>query len=187
VRDRWIGRRTAVINQLRGFLLEHGITITPGPAHLKRQLTSILEDAGYLLSIRMRTLLMELREEWEKLEEQIEATNRELAQSAKKDDSCQRLLTIPGIGPLTATALTAAIGNGTAFRKAAIWQLGWVWFRDSIQPAVKRGSSVSASEAILIYVDFLSMEVVPCWRVSSVKTTASEAGSTDSKEDHREM
>jgi transposase len=61
---------------------------------------------------------MELREEWEKLEEQIEATNRELAQSAKKDDSCQRLLTIPGIGPLTATALTAAIGNGTAFRKS---------------------------------------------------------------------
>ena len=118
VRDRWIGRRTAVINQLRGFLLEHGITIAAGPAHLKRQLPSILEDAGNLLSTRMRTVLMELREEWEKLEEQIEATNRELAQSAKKDDGCQRLLTIPGIGPLTATALTAAIGNGTAFRKS---------------------------------------------------------------------
>jgi transposase len=56
---------------------------------------------------------------WEKLEEQIEATNRELAQSAKKDDGCQRLLTIPGIGPLTATALTAAIGNGTAFHKSS--------------------------------------------------------------------
>jgi transposase len=94
------------------------ITITAGPAHLKRQLPSILEDAGKLLSTRMRTLLMELREEWEKLEEQIEATNRELAQSAKKDNRCQRLLTIPGIGPLTATALTAAIGNGTAFHKS---------------------------------------------------------------------
>ena len=70
------------------------------------------------MSTRMRTLLMELREEWEKLEEQIDATNRELAQSAKKDDGCQTLLTIPGIGPLTATALTAAIGNGTAFRKS---------------------------------------------------------------------
>jgi transposase len=82
VRDRWIGRRTAVINQLRGFLLEHGITITAGPAHLKRQLPSMPEDAGDLLSTRMRTLLMELRQEWETLEEQIEATNRELAQSA---------------------------------------------------------------------------------------------------------
>lgn len=45
-------------------------------------------------------------------------TNRELAQAAKKEDGCRRLLTIPGIGPLTATALTAAIGNGAAFRKS---------------------------------------------------------------------
>jgi transposase len=118
VRDRWMGRRTAVINQLRGFLLEHGLTIAPGPAHLKRQLPSILEDAENLLSARMRTLLIDLRDEWQKLDDQTEATNRELAQSAKDDDGCRRLLTIPGIGPLTATALTAAIGNGTAFRKS---------------------------------------------------------------------
>lgn len=118
VRDRWMGRRTDVINQLRGFLLEHGLTIAPGPAHLKRQLPSILEDAENLLSARMRTLLIDLRDEWQKLDDQIEATNRELAQSAKNDDGCRRLLTIPGIGPLTATALTAAIGNGTAFRKS---------------------------------------------------------------------
>ena len=118
VRDRWIGWRTAVINQLRRFLLEHGISVNTGPAHLKRQIPSILEDADNLLSARMRTLLTELREEWEKLEEQIDATNRELAQSAKKEDGCRRLLTIPSIGPLTATALTAAIGNGAAFRKS---------------------------------------------------------------------
>jgi transposase len=120
VRDQWIGRRTAVINQIRGFLLEHGIAVATGPAHLNRQIPCILEDAENLLSPRMRTLIIELRDEWEKLQEQIEATDRELAQSAKKDDGCRRLLTIPGIGPLTATALTAAIGNGAAFRKAAI-------------------------------------------------------------------
>ncbi len=62
-------------------------------------------------------LLMELRSEWEKLEEQIDAINRELAESAKEQDGGQRLLTIPGIGPLTATALTAAIGNA-AFEKS---------------------------------------------------------------------
>jgi transposase len=107
VRDRWMGRRTAVINQLRGFLPEHGLTIAPGPAHLKRQLPSILEDAENLLSARMRTLLIDLRDEWQKLDDQTEATNRELAQSAKDDDGCRRLLTIPGIGLLTATALTA--------------------------------------------------------------------------------
>ena len=66
----------------------------------------------------MRTLLLELRDEWVKLEEQIDASNRELAEFAKKEDGCRRLLTIPGIGPLTATALTAAIRNGSAFRKS---------------------------------------------------------------------
>jgi|SRR5271165_3416617 len=118
VRDRWMGRRTAVINQIRGFLLEHGITVAVGPAHLKRQLPSILEDADNLLSSRMRALLIELRDEWDKLEEQIERVNREFAQAAKKDESCRRLLTIPGIGPLISTALTAAIGNGSAFHKS---------------------------------------------------------------------
>ena len=118
VRDRWMGRKTAVINQLRGFLLEHGITVPAGPAHLKRQIPSILEDAENLLSPRMRTLLLELRDEWATLEEQIDSSNRELALFAKTEDGCRRLLTIPGIGPLTATALTAAIGNGAAFRKS---------------------------------------------------------------------
>jgi transposase len=78
---------------------------------------SILEDADNMLSPRMRTLLQELREEWEKLDEQVDASTRELAQFAKKEEGCKRLLTIPGVGPLTATALTAAIGNGSAFRK----------------------------------------------------------------------
>jgi transposase len=84
VRDRWIGRKTAVINQLRGFLLEHGITVPAGPAHLKRQIPSILEDAENLLSPRMRTLLLELRDEWTKLDEQIDTANREFAEVAKK-------------------------------------------------------------------------------------------------------
>jgi transposase len=118
LRDRWIGRKTAVINQLRGFLLEHGITVAAGPAHMKRQLPSILEDAENLLSPRMRTLLLELRDEWAKLEEEIDTANREFADVAKKDDGCRRLPTIPGIGPLTATALIAAIGNGGAFHKS---------------------------------------------------------------------
>lgn len=118
VRDRWIGCDTAVINQLRGFLLEHEITVAAGPAHLKRQIPSILEDAENLLSPRMRTLLLELRDKWAKLEEQIDTANREIAEVAKKDDGCRRLLKIPGIGPLTATELIAAIDNGGTFRKS---------------------------------------------------------------------
>jgi len=66
----------------------------------------------------MRTLLIELRDEWEKLEEQILQVDREFAQTAKGEENCRRLLTIPGIGLLTATALTVVIGNGTAFHKS---------------------------------------------------------------------
>ena len=141
VRDRWMGRRTAVINQIRGFLLEHGIAIAVGPAHLKRQIPSILEDADNLLSPRMRALLVERREEWEKLETQIEEIDREFSQAVKKEDNCRRLLTIPGIGPLTATALTAAIGNAMAFHKSrdlAAWLglLGRRLGRDHLTPVL---------------------------------------------------
>jgi transposase len=117
VRDRWMGRRTAVINQIRGFLLEHGIAVSVGAAHLQRQIPSILEDAENILSPRMRSLVLELRGEWEKLEEQIDEVTQELAGAAREDENSRRLLTVPGIGPLTATALTAAVGNGMAFRK----------------------------------------------------------------------
>src|SRR5260370_35204809 len=92
VRDRWMGRRTAVINQIRGFLLEHGITVAVGPDHLKRQIPSILEDADNLLSSRMRALLIELRHEWEKLEEQMEEVDQKFAQAASKEDGCRRIL-----------------------------------------------------------------------------------------------
>jgi transposase len=59
VRDRWMGRRTAVINQIRGFLLEHGIAVSVGPAHLQRQIPSILEDAENILSPRVRSFVLE--------------------------------------------------------------------------------------------------------------------------------
>ncbi len=48
-----------------------------------------------------------------------------IARTAKENDACQRLTTIPGVGPVTATALVAAIGNGSAFEKDATWQPGW--------------------------------------------------------------
>lgn len=117
VRDRWVGRRTAVINQIRAFLLERGITVPRGPAHLEKQIPSILEDAENMLTPRMRLLLTELVAEWRKLDEQVGEVSREIAHSAQQEQSSRLLLTIPGIGPLTATALSAAIGNGGAFHK----------------------------------------------------------------------
>src|SRR5512144_1095871 len=68
VRDRLVHRRTAVINQIRGFLLERGITFPRGPANLRHQMPAILEDAEQNLTPRMRHLLGRLWEEWRQLE-----------------------------------------------------------------------------------------------------------------------
>jgi transposase len=117
VRDRWVARRTAVMNQIRGFLMERGITVRRGPSHLATQLPLILEDAALPLSRRIRLLILELKHEWVELEKRIESANAELEKIAKKDDACHRLMEIPGFGPLVSTALVAAVGNATTFRK----------------------------------------------------------------------
>ena len=117
VRDRLVHRRTAVINQIRGFLLERGITFAKGPANLRNRMPDIVEDADANLTPRMRTLLDRLWQEWKQLESGIETANYEIEQIASEDEACQRLRQIPGVGPLVSTATVAAIGNGAAFRK----------------------------------------------------------------------
>ena len=117
VRDRLVSRRTSVINQLRAFLLERGITFRQGRAYLRKQIPDLLEDAAQRLSPRMRRLVDRLWQEWKTLEEQIEDLSGEIDSIASQDAACQRLLEIPGVGSLTATALVAAVGNGAAFTK----------------------------------------------------------------------
>ncbi len=117
VRDRLVQRRTAVINQIRGFLLERGISFAQGPANLRRHLPSLLEDADENLTPRIRSLLAHLWQEWKQLEGDVEHVSTEIDMIAEHDPACQRLRQIPGIGPLISTATVAAIGNGAAFRK----------------------------------------------------------------------
>jgi transposase len=117
VRDRLIARRTSVINQLRAFLLERGLVFAKSPAKLRECIPETLEDADKKISPRMRNLLALLWEEWKDLDQQLEDMNHEVERIASSDPACQRLRQIPGIGPLVATAIVAAIGNGAAFRK----------------------------------------------------------------------
>ena len=117
VRDRLVARRTSVINQLRAFLLERGMTFAKTPFKLKQAMPEILENADANLTPRMRNLVSLLWSEWKDLEHQIVAMNEEVEQIASSDPACQRLRQIPGIGPLVATAIVAAIGNGAAFHK----------------------------------------------------------------------
>jgi transposase len=117
VRERWIIRRTAVVNQIRGLLLERGITVRTGRCHLHAALPGILEDATASLSGAVRFLLLQLKQELDQLADHIEQAEALIHRAAQQSEACQRLDTIPGIGALTATALIAAIGNGGAFRK----------------------------------------------------------------------
>jgi transposase len=117
VRDRLIARRTAVINQLRAFLLERGLVFAKTPAKLKAAMADILENAESDLTPRMRNLIGGLWSEWKLVEQQIEGLNDELERISAADAGCTRIRKIPGIGPVVATAIVAAIGNGAAFSK----------------------------------------------------------------------
>jgi transposase len=117
VRDRLVSRRTAVINQIRAFLLERGLVFAQKPARLKAPMADILENAEADLTPLMRNLIDTLWGEWKTVEHQIEELNDELERISSADAGCTRIRQIPGIGPVVATAIVAVIGNGAAFRK----------------------------------------------------------------------
>jgi transposase len=124
VRDRLVGERTALINQLRAVLLERGIIVPQGRRKLEQRLAVLLNNEEMLIGSRMRSLLEDMRAQWGELDRRIAAYDDEFAGCAKSDEAARRLATIPGIGILNATALMAAIGNGAAFargRDLAAW------------------------------------------------------------------
>lgn len=117
VRYRLVGQRTAVINQIRCFLLEHGITVRQRLYWLRHALPDILGQRTDVLSPRMVRILEDLAQDWRHLDERIEAVTSEIEGLAKNTGACGNLMTIPGIGPIISSAVVAAIGNGTAFRR----------------------------------------------------------------------
>ena len=106
-----VERRTAQVNQVRGLLLEYGIDIPQGRAVLMRRLPEILEDAENGLSERFRAELNRLLEELRHLDERVGHYDTQIQAIAQSGEATQRLMTIPGIGPLAATALVAAVGE----------------------------------------------------------------------------
>lgn len=124
VRSQLVGRRTAQANQIRGLLLEYGLVIAKGIGQVRKAIPAILEDADQTLTPLFRKLLNDLYQELIHLDERIATIERKLAEICAQNEDCQRLLSIPGIGLLTATALTAAIGDIKVFksgRELAAW------------------------------------------------------------------
>src|SRR5579863_6128468 len=95
----WVMRRTAVVNQIRGLLLERGFTLPKGRSHVDQALPGILADPALRLAGSFRVLLGQLQLELEQLSTRIEQMDVVIQQTAKENEACQRLTAIPGIGP----------------------------------------------------------------------------------------
>jgi transposase len=117
VRSRLVRHRTSVINQIRALLLERGIAVRQGVRFLQAALPEILSRYSELLSPRMLHVIAELSGDCRHLDQRIEDVTGEIEALAKEDDACQRLMTVPGIGPIIASAMVSAIGDGAAFAK----------------------------------------------------------------------
>lgn len=118
IRDRLVGSRTGLINQMRAFCLEFGIAIRHGAGAFKAELPQVVADESNDLTPRMRELLETLSSELRDLEARIAQITRQIEAIAKCSDAAMRLATIPGVGHLTATALLSAVGDGKQFSKA---------------------------------------------------------------------
>jgi transposase len=136
VRDRLIGQRTSLMNQMRSILLERGTVVAQGRRSLLAVLTLLAEDAECSgIGSRVRLLLDDMLDQWRALDVRIKALDDEFAEMARNDPAARRLATIPGIGVMNATALVAAIGNGRTFsrgRDLSAWRSGKVPMMRSI-------------------------------------------------------
>jgi len=115
VRSRLVSRRTATINQIRAFLIEQGITVRTGAHALRNSLFAILKNRKDEISERMSDIIVGLYEDWLWLDERIKSTTDEIELISKREANCQRLMSVPAIGPMISTAMVAAIGTGEAF------------------------------------------------------------------------
>jgi transposase len=117
VRERLVSQRTAIINQIRAFLLKRGIAVRQGQHSLRAELPGILATPSDTLSPRMQRVIEALASDLRFVDDRIEGLSSEIEELAKRDAGCQRLISIPGIGPIISSAMVAAIGTGDAFTK----------------------------------------------------------------------
>lgn len=123
-RQRLVQNRTALVNQIRGFLTEYGIVVAQGITCIRKKLPQILEDTRSELSHLSQEILRQLYEELCEWDQKVKGMDKRIVTLCQQSEPCQRLVKITGIGPLIATALVSAIGDIRAFkngRHLAAW------------------------------------------------------------------
>jgi transposase len=123
-RQGFVRARTAQANQIRGLLGEYGIVIPQGICHISKRLPGILEDGESDLPGMFRQLLQRLGEHLKELDRQVGELELQIQLWHREHDASRKLAQIPGIGPITASALVASIGDAKSFkngRQLAAW------------------------------------------------------------------
>lgn len=116
IRSMLIRQRTALTNQVRGFLAEYGIVISQGVTHVRKKLPLILGDDGTSLSQLTLNNLSELYQSLVQIDEKIERYSKTIERLFEDNEVCGRLAEIPGVGKLSATILASVLGNGSGFK-----------------------------------------------------------------------
>src|SRR6202007_2564121 len=142
IRERWVVRRTAVINQIRGLLLECGITIRKGRQHIEASLPRILEDPDDKLSGALRVLLTQLQWEMQYLHGQIEESDKLIVRIAGELEPCRRLVAIPELDRSLLLPPSQPSATGQPSRRAEDLLPGWEWCPASTPPEASQSSPV---------------------------------------------
>jgi transposase len=124
VRDQLIGERTSLMNQIRALLLERGMIVAKGRQRLRVVVLQLVEPDIDELSPRIKELVEDMLDRWITLDSRIDAADKEFNTQIKTNEAARRLMSIPGVGALNATALVAAVGDAATFprgRDLAAW------------------------------------------------------------------
>lgn len=123
-RQGFIKARTAQANQIRGLLAEYGLVVPQGISHIRQRVPALIEDATNELPGTFRALIDRLLDHLKRLDQQVDEIEAQIKAWYRSNEACQRLGQVPGIGPLTATAMVATVGDARNFkngRELAAW------------------------------------------------------------------
>src|SRR5260221_8674636 len=174
VRERFVGQRTGIINQVRAFMLERGIAVRQGLRFLRAELPGILATRTDALSPRMLRILEDLLANWRPLDARIEDLSSEIEALARQDKGCERLMSVRASARSSRAPWWPRSAPAMCSRKAATSAHGSGPCRNSYRPATARSSAAYRSAAIAICAVCSFRPPGACWSRSgqSIGTAA---------------